>query len=221
LAGARPGICAAIVNNDFAAIERVGPLVDFFELRIDLVGDGWREVAARLKKPWIACNRRAGEGGKWRGSESSRIEVLLGALELGAGIVDIELAAPEVEKIVKEIKGRAECLLSYHDLKGTPPLQDMREIIKRQLDTGADICKVVTAARSFADNLAVLQLIGEFPKVKVVAFAMGAAGKISRVFCPLAGGYFTYASIEAGRESAEGQVTAGDLRKIYGMLGND
>jgi 3-dehydroquinate dehydratase len=47
------------------------------------------------------------------------------------------------------------------------------------------------------------------------------AGQISRVLCPLAGGYFTYASVAAGKESAEGQITAGELRKIYGMLGNE
>jgi 3-dehydroquinate dehydratase-1 len=187
-------------------------------VRIDLVGSGWREVAAGLKKPWIACNRRAEEGGKWRGSESARIRELLSAIKLGASIIDIELAAPGVEKVVKEIRDRAECLLSYHNTKETPPLKKMKEIVKNQIDAGADICKVVTTARSFADNLAVLQLIKEFPKTRVVAFAMGAAGQISRVLCPLAGGYFTYASIEAGRESAEGQITAGELRKIYGMM---
>jgi 3-dehydroquinate dehydratase-1 len=123
-----------------------------------------------------------------------------------------------VVKLVKEIKGRAECLLSSHNLKGTPSLKEMKEIIKRQIDTGADICKIVTTARSFADNLAILQLIREFPRAKVVAFAMGAAGQISRVLCPLAGGYFTYASIEEGRESAEGQITVSELRKIYEMM---
>jgi 3-dehydroquinate dehydratase len=34
----------------------------------------------------------------------------------------------------------------------------------------------------------------------------------------MVGGYFTYASIAEGRESAEGQITVGELRKIYGML---
>jgi 3-dehydroquinate dehydratase-1 len=221
LSGVRPRICAAIVNGDPAAIKNIGPMVDLFELRIDMVGDGWREVAGRLPKPWIACNRRAGEGGKWRGNESGRIKELLGALEVGASIIDIELATPDLAKIVKEIKSRAECLISYHNLEETPPLKEMREIIKRQLNAGADICKLVTTARSFTDNLTVLQLITEFPKIKVVAFAMGAAGQISRVLSPLAGGYFTYASIETGRESAEGQITVGELRRIYRMLGND
>ncbi len=51
-----------------------------------------------------------------------------------------------------------------------------------------------------------------------MAFAMGTAGQISRVLCPLVGGYFTYASIAEGKEAAEGQVTAAELRNIYEML---
>jgi len=221
LAGERPRICVAIVNSDLEAAAKIVPLADLFEVRIDLIGEGWREVAGRLGKPWIACNRSKGEGGKWRGEESQRIKELLGALELGAAIVDIELGTPGLEKAVREIKGRADCLLSYHDLKGTPPLDKMREIIKNQLAAGADICKVVTTARSFKDNLSALQLIADFPQKKVVSFAMGALGQISRVLCPLVGGYFTYASVEEGRESAEGQVAVGELRGIYGILKNE
>jgi 3-dehydroquinate dehydratase-1 len=218
LAGARPKICAAIVDGDLTAIKEVEPLVDLFEVRIDLIGLGWREVAARLQKPWIACNRRMEEGGKWRGGESDRIKELLAALDLGAGIIDVELATPGIEKVVKEIKGRAECILSYHNTKETPPLKNMKKVLESEIRTGADICKVVTTVRSFADNLDVLQLITEFTKTKIVAFTMGSAGQISRVLCPLIGGYFTYASIGEGRESAEGQITVAELRKIYGML---
>jgi 3-dehydroquinate dehydratase type I len=198
----------------------IEPLADLFEVRIDLIGEGWREVAGRLGKPWIACNRSKGEGGKWRGGESQRIKELLSALELGASIVDIELGTPGLEKVVREIKGRADCLLSYHDLKGTPPLDKMREIIKNQLAAGAHICKVVTTACSFKDNLSALQLIADFPQKKVVSFAMGALGQISRVLCPLAGGYFTYASVGEGSESAAGQITVKELREIYGILKN-
>jgi 3-dehydroquinate dehydratase I len=218
LAGARPRICAAIVSGDLPAIKKVEPLVDLFEVRIDLIGGDWREVIGSLKKPWIACNRRAEEGGKWHGGERERVQQLLRAFELGAAIIDIELATPDVARIVSEIKGKAECLLSYHNIKETPPLKKLKEILTEEINAGADICKVATTARSFADNLIILQLIGDFPEAKIVAFAMGAAGQISRVLCPMVGGYFTYASIEAGRKSAAGQITVNELRKIYRMI---
>jgi 3-dehydroquinate dehydratase len=47
---------------------------------------------------------------------------------------------------------------------------------------------------------------------------MGTAGLLSRVLCPLVGGAFTYALVEEGRESASGQITIGQLKKIYQMM---
>jgi 3-dehydroquinate dehydratase type I len=208
----------AVVSDEFKAIENVAPLVDIFELRIDLIGGDWREIVRHLKKPWIACNRRKEEGGSWQGSESGRIAELLSAVELGASIIDVELATSGIDAVVKELKGRVDCLLSYHDLETTPSTESMKDTIRRQLDTGADICKVVTTARNIADNMAVLQLIADFPAEKVISFAMGPLGYLSRVLCLPAGGYLTYAAIEAGSESAPGQLTAGDLRKIYGLM---
>ena len=214
----RPGICAVIVNNDIKAVKEIEPDADLFEVRIDLIGDGWRELARQLKKPWIACNRSADEGGTWKGTEAERREELLSAIELGPEIIDIELLTGNLKEIVHVIKEKAQCLLSFHDLGGTPTVGAMREIVQRQLEAGADICKIVTTAHKFEDNLAVLQLIADFPETRIVSFAMGPLGMTSRVLCPLVGGSFTYASIESGKESAPGQITVRDLRKICGML---
>ena len=213
-----PRICAVIVDNDLEAVSKVAPLVDLYEVRLDLIGDGWRELVKQLDKPWLASNRTAGEGGRWRGSEAKRIEALVEAVGLGADIVDIELGTENLTETVKLIKQGAKCLLSYHDLTGTPPLGAMKEIVRRQLAAGADICKLVTTARKFEDNLAVLQLITDFPRARVVSFAMGDLGLISRILCPLVGGDFSYASVAEGKESAPGQLTVRDLNRIYGML---
>ena len=214
----RPRICAVIVDSDLATVRRAEEFVDLFEVRIDLVGDGWQELAGQLSKPWIACNRMADEGGRWQKNEADRIEELLKAIELGADIIDLELETRDLAEVIPQIKKKAECLLSFHDLSGTPSLDSLREIVQRQLAAGADICKVVTTAQTFEDNTTILQLISEFPNARVIAFAMGSLGLISRILCPLVGGALTYASIEAGRESASGQITVMDLRKIYGMV---
>ena len=214
----KPRICAVIVNNDPKAIKEVEPLVDLFEVRIDLIGDGWAELVKQLSKPWIACNRSADEGGQWQGNEARRIEKLLQAIELGADIVDIELRTKNLDKIVQLVKKRTKCLLSFHDLEKTPLLEQMKKMVQRQLKAGADVCKVITTAQRFEDNLTVLQLISEFPGVRILSLAMGDLGSMSRVLCPLVGGDFTYASIEPGKESAQGQITVRDLVKIYKMV---
>jgi len=213
----RPSICAVIVSKDLPSIE-VEPFIDLYEVRIDLIGDGWQELVRELKKPWIACNRLADEGGKWEKSEDSRIGELLKATELGADIIDIELRTKNLDETVQVIKKRAKCLVSSHQLAGTPSFDSLKGIIERQLAAGADVCKIITTAHWFEDNLTVLQLITEFPKSKIVSFAMGPLGVASRILCPLVGGYFTYASIEEGKESASGQITVTDLRKLYEMV---
>lgn len=214
----RPKICASIVNSDLEAIKSVESLVDLYEVRIDLIGPEWKELAGRLSKPWIACNRKRDEGGIWRGGEEERLAELLSALEPGAGIIDIELSTENLSDIVTQIKEKAKCLISYHDMEKTPSIAVMKELVQKQLAVGADICKVVTTARKFEDNVSTLQLIGEFPEERVISFAMGPLGSVSRLLCPLVGGEFIYASIEPGGEAASGQITAGDLRKIYEMV---
>lgn len=214
----RPRICAVIVNKDLATIKAIEPVVELFEVRIDLIGDGWQELIKQLHKPWIACNRSAEEGGKWEGDEARRIDELIKATELGADIVDIELNTRNLEAAIPVIKKRAKCLLSFHELEKTPPLDMMKGMVQRQLAAGADICKVITTAQRFEDNLTVLQLIAEFPRTKIISFAMGPWGLASRILCPLVGSDFTYASIEEGKESAPGQITVRNLRAIYEMM---
>ena len=214
----RPKICASIVNSDLKAVKRVESAVDLYEVRIDLIGADWRDIARRLTKPWIACNRKPDEGGVWRGGEEARVAELLSALELGAAMVDIELSTDNLGEVVKQIKKRAECLISYHDMKKTPPLDLMKELVRRQLAAGADVGKVVTTAEKFGDNISTLQLIQEFSGKRIVSFAMGQLGLVSRVLCPMVGGEFIYAAIASGRESAPGQITADAMRQIYKMV---
>jgi 3-dehydroquinate dehydratase type I len=211
-------LCASIIDTDIAAVKKIEPIVDLFEVRIDLIGDKWTEVARQLKKPWIACNRMVEEGGKWDGNEARRIERLLQAVELGAKIVDIEYNAKNVDNIIRLIKKRADCLLSFHDFQKTPSLDVLKQIVNKELKAGADICKVVTTAQTFEDNLAVMRLFSEFPDNKMVAFAMGTQGFISRVMAPLIGAYFTYGAVQKGVESAPGQLPVSDMLAVYEMV---
>ena len=214
----KPNICASIINSDIEAIKAVEPLVELFEMRIDLIGEGWQDIAQQLEKPWIACNRTKEEGGNWRESEARRKEELLKAIQLGAGIVDIELATPNLEKVVPLVKKQAKCLLSFHNIKQTPPLENLKKVVKQQLAAGADICKVVTCAQNAEDNLTILKLIPEFPGVNIIAFAIGLIGLPSRILSPLVGGYLTYAAIEKGAQSAPGQMTVNELHNLYQMV---
>jgi 3-dehydroquinate dehydratase-1 len=213
-----PKICLAIVENDIKAIKQVEPLVDLFEVRIDLIGEAWQQLVKQLKKPWIACNRSAAEGGKGEKIEAMRIGKLLKAVELGASMVDIELSASNLTEVVPLIKKRAKCVISTHDYQKTPSISVLRGIAQKQLQAGADICKVVTTAVKTEDNMTILGLVSEFSKNRIVGFAMGELGLLSRLLCPLVGGDFTYAAIGRGKESAPGQMAIKEFRNLYEMM---
>lgn len=214
----RTKICGVITEPDEAAIRAAAPLVDYFEVRIDLIGADWPAIAENLIRPWIATNRLPAQGGKWNGSENSRLEELLKALELGASIVDLELITPCVGEMVAAVKKKARCLVSHHDFSGTPSFEVLTHIVKRQLAAGADVCKLVTTAKTMDDNLSLLKLYDVFPEKNLVAFAMGEAGAVSRVLAPLCGAKFTYAALDDGKGSAPGQMTVAQLAGFYRLL---
>jgi len=214
----RPRICAVIVNRDVKIPEELLPLIDFFEVRIDLIGAGWQDVASMLHCPWLATDRSPLEGGRGEADEDERLANLSEAVGLGASMVDVELSMKNAARAVSGFRPRAICVVSFHDFNGMPTYERLVEIVKRQIAAGADICKVVTTAGDFADNITMLRLIKAFPQTRMVALAMGAQGMTSRILSPLAEGYFTYASLERGKESAPGQLTVAELREIYQML---
>ena len=87
----------------------------------------------------------------------------------------------------------AALLVSFHDFTRTKGLEQAAERIEA---FKPEFVKVVSTARSLADNLAVLRLIEERSLTShVVGIAMGEEGLVSRVLGPRAGAAFTFASL--------------------------
>ena len=131
-------------------------------------------------------------------------------------MIDIDMGKSRMASKIKN-KG-TKCIISYHNYMSTPPLNELKQVCRKQIELGADICKIVTMAEKAEDNLVLLELVKEFKKNKIVGFCMGPLGIVSRILSPLAGGAFTYASAKSGKESAPGQIPAEKLRKIYELV---
>jgi 3-dehydroquinate dehydratase type I len=87
------------------------------------------------------------------------------------------------------------------------------------LNIKGDICKIITTAKKIEDNLTCLRFVVEASKSNdVICFCMGKLGIISRLLSPVFGGYFTYASVGRGNESAIGQLTVAETKKFYGLI---
>jgi 3-dehydroquinate dehydratase/shikimate dehydrogenase len=175
-----------------------------------------RDVAA------IATCRRKQFGGNFVGSLTSELEVLLAAAEAGCRIVDLEVESAEEARSSQLDKFRtglrtagSALLISFHDFTRTKGLDHAAARIEA---FQPDFVKVVSTARSLADNLAVLRLIEDHSLTsQVVGIAMGEEGLVSRVLGPRAGAAFTFASFSDGTETAAGQVSARTLNELYRM----
>jgi len=185
------------------------------------------------KKPCIITNRTKREGGQFTGNEEERVDILKQAEELGAEYIDIETSTPkELLKPFLESEHKAKIILSYHNYTDTP--EELGHLYELMCEMPADILKIVTYARDITNNLALFNLIdrAKKDKKKLIALCMGERGEISRILSPLLGGFLTFGSLETGKETAPGQITALRLRdiyrvcdtrstfKIYGVVGN-
>ena len=164
----------------------------------------------------IATCRRKEHGGNFVGALTAELEVLEKAACAGCHLVDLEVESAEQAKsaqIAKLRESGTALLISFHDFTRTRSLDQAADRIEK---FKPDYVKVVSTARSLADNLAVLRLIEDRSlSAHVVGIAMGEEGLLSRVLGPRAGAAFTFASMADAPETAPGQVNARTLLDLY------
>ena len=221
-----PRVCVAIIGSDPAelmaraeATIRDNPFIEF---RLDYLRTPMLAVP-KIKNfmsyhpevTAIATCRRAVNGGKFRGTVASQIDILMKAAGAGCQMVDIELQSATALKAsdFDKIRARASLALSFHDFRATKRLE---ETFHNMTSYPADVFKLVTTATSLHDNVDMMKLLEEQSDgYSLVGLCMGEQGIISRILCVRAGSMFTFASLSAGEETASGQMTARRLRDTY------
>ncbi len=209
-------ICVSIANMGRDAC--LSLVADFrvVEIRLDSIELTAEDMAAISQKArcWIATCRPGTH------TPEKRMEQLSMAIMAGASYVDIEYESVPVfrEPLVKLARKKGcKVMISYHDYKQTPNRETLCRIIRQSFNMGADRVKLATMANSKADSARILSLYDDFDRL--LAFAMGKEGRISRVAAPMLGADFTYASAGEGAETAPGQFTASQLETIYDIVG--
>jgi 3-dehydroquinate dehydratase-1 len=149
-------------------------------------------------------------------SDQERAQVLVAAVEAGAAYVDVEIESPPwFKKQVIQATHNTDCqaIVSFHDFEGTPDKARLEEVVEACFNDGADVAKVACLAHTVQDSARILSLLDS--DRPVIALGMGAAGKITRVAAPLLGAPLTFASRSAGQETADGQIDAASLTKLF------
>lgn len=155
---------------------------------------------------------------------------LITAIHAGAAFVDLEIEAPPMmsKRLRRETRENGTVFVrSYHDFNGTDSVEALKALTEKCFAIGADIAKIVTMAvpctgdNQSSDVDRVLSLNDHFDPAKLIAFAMGDAGKTSRIQCLAKGSPFTYASLNEEDTTALGQMTTREMRSIiYGNCVN-
>lgn len=196
---------------------------DFIELRLDYLQNLDEKTIKRLVKACkakvIATIRQRSEKGFFNGTETKRIALLIKAAHSGADFVDVEYGTDKKSlSRIRKGKKTARIILSYHNFEETPPIEWLKKLFDEMAKiNGVSAIKVVCYAKKYDDNKTCLELV-KYAKgrgKRIICFCMGALGRDSRILSVILGGYFTFGCLHKGLESAQGQISIDDLRKIY------
>ncbi|HZX20258.1 MAG TPA: type I 3-dehydroquinate dehydratase [archaeon] len=201
---------------------------DIIELRLDffstLSEKDLEHLVKACRKPVICTCRRMEEGGLFKESESKRIAVLKKAIKLGVEYIDLEFETKKVnkEKIFEYLKKhkKTKVILSKHFFGNTPLFEDLKKLMEKMGKEKHDVLKIVTKANTDDDPRIIFSLLREAKRkgIRIIAFCMGRIGRDSRILSMPLGSFLTFASLEKGKESAEGQIPIKEMKKIYAGL---
>ncbi len=221
-----PRLCVALADADVEGLFDKAELLvrdnPFIELRLDYLPRPAtalpklrRFLDAHPGALVVATCRRAINGGKFRGSVASQLDLLYKAVANGCQLVDVELqsAAAVKPRELQRLRSRGALILSFHDFRAT---RKLAETFQKMTSFGADFYKLVTTATTLYDNVVMMKFLEQNgSQYSVVGLCMGEQGIISRVLGLRAGSVFTFASAAPGEETAPGQVSAQTLRDVY------
>ncbi len=221
-----PKVCLALsadtVEDMLATAESMARDDPFLEFRLDYLKQPWaalpkihRFLETHQYVTAIATCRRVDNGGKFKGSLASQLEVLAKAHAAGCPMVDLERqsALKSKPEAMARLRSRAALILSFHDFRATSNLE---ETLEKMLKIPADFYKLVSTATTLFDNVAMMKFLQtQSDKQALIGLCMGEQGIISRVLGVRAGSVFTFGAVSADLKTAPGQISSRDLRGIY------
>lgn len=221
-------ICVSVLPKNIAdALELIGKAekegADFIEVRMDALEEtrNLSDLPKCTKIPLIATNKLQSEKGFFAGSEAERQQTLINAAKVGFAYVDVDFfSGKRAETIAKLKQLCTKSVVSYHKFDGIITISSLENILDEEINSGADICKIVLTAKQIEDNLPILSFVSfASTKAKLVCFCMGEHGKTSRLLSPAFGAYFTFAALNTNSQTAAGQMTIKEMKDAYRLLG--
>lgn len=226
-----PKICVSIAAENLDHLQYQISLAqnlgaDFIEIRFDYLSisdiEAGLQYADGVKGRAIYTLRDKSELGKFPGTDEMRAHWLTRLADAKPMLVDVEYNALKANQNIRSyvLKNDTPILVSWHNHSKTPSLEELKCLMS-DMRKYSNYIKIVTMAASIEDSISIFELYQEVGDAKLIAFAMGEKGIVSRVLCGLCkSSPFTYASL--GSEVAPGQLTIMQMKRLYeGMIRNN
>lgn len=228
-------ICAETADDLITQIKRAEDSADVIEIRLDcLKSVELQKISAfpASKKTLLLTYRPKEQGGKIEADLSRRIAFWNNfaankTLDKKNLLVDLEF---DLQSRISNLTSQK--LISFHDFSGVP--QNLEEIYEK-LSAESEIIKIAVQTNDITDSIRIWKFLQKAASEnkKIIPIAMGESGKWTRILGLAHGAFMTYAALDAGQETAPGQISAKDLievyrvkelnenTEIYGILGNN
>lgn len=206
-------------NQDTALHALRNTEADLFEIRLDgfwqdAPGDDAGDLLVALlaeEKPLLATLRPERQGGKWKGDEAIRLNLLAACAQAGFAYVDVE--GDVTEEWLHAVKGEAHTIGSLHNFVGAPA-RDAGLMTLKQLDDHG-IAKYAFPASSFLEQMRAMELVwGHQIRKGTPAVAAMECPPMVRAALPLIGNMATYGAAD-GIKPVSGQPTMQELNAIW------
>ena len=177
-----------------------------------------------LRRRIVCTIRNRRDGGRFEGKEGARYEMLDTVAAYRPFMLDVEYDAL---KMSRRLAGALHAsgtrlLVSWHSFARTPSPDALRTRMQEMFGY-SDHVKIACMARDADESIRMLELyrwIGRKRKGggrrTLISFAMGDAGRLTRVLCMQLGSPYAYVSL--GRAVAPGQLSLEEFRRLGGML---
>jgi 3-dehydroquinate dehydratase/shikimate dehydrogenase len=210
-------VCAETTTQVIENIKRAAEYADVVELRFDCLSE--TEIQKTnfklpdFTKQFLVTFRPREQGGKRDLTLYERLkfwQFILWKNRRKKFLIDTEFdinSALNPEKI--------QTIISYHDFAGNSEnLSAVYEFFKQTSDK---IIKLAVQTDDITDSLTVWKLLekAKSDNRQIIPIAMGEGGKWTRILGLAHGAFMTYASLDAGSETAPGQISAADLTEVY------
>ncbi|WP_323702968.1 type I 3-dehydroquinate dehydratase [Mammaliicoccus sp. Dog046] len=201
--------------------------IDIVEFRADTLADTSIENInktlmtfkdAYQQAPILFTYRSVGQGGFGEFDHETYYKLMQDMIHnKKVDYVDIQLDTYEdnlMNCITKAQNHEVKIIISHHDFKSTPDVEEMYVTFEKMAELGADIGKLAVMPQNEKHLLAMLNAMNRAYHqldIDVIGISMGELGRMTRITGGLFGSKFTYGYV--GKEAAPGQLHVKEIKE--------